>query len=226
LEEGYPIYNFYLYTWDGLVTQEDLDNGYDLPGSLVGGLKYKDLNGDKAITSDDISMSGSPFPNFIYGWTNNISYGNFDLSILLQGQSGGNVLWMAARQNDAGNQHNSFSHWANNYKSESDPGDGRYPITGSKWLAYSDHDLYSSDYIRLKNIDLSYNVPASLAKRMKMSSAVVSLNVDNAFYWIMDKNYPGVNLEAATAWTGPSNGADYITYPMARTYSLRLKLNF
>jgi hypothetical protein len=40
----------------------------------------------------------------------------------------------------------------------------------------------------------------------------------------MDKNYPGVNVEASNG--GPSNAADYITYPMARTYSLRLKLNF
>jgi len=226
LEEGYPIYSYYLYTWDGLVTQEDLDAGYTLAGSLVGGLRYKDLNGDNAITTDDISVMGSPMPKFVYGWNHNLRYGNFDLSVLLQAQSGGNVLFMAARQNDSGNQLNQFKHWTRNYRSAEEPGDGRYPITGSKWLAYSDHDLYSTNYIRLKNVSLGYNVPSAIATRLKMAGARVILTVDNALYWIMDENYPGVNLEAATAWTGPSNGADYITYPLARMYSLRIKLNF
>jgi len=222
MEVGYPIRGFYMYQWDGLVTQEDLDNGYNLPGSLVGGIKYKDQNGDKAITTDDITHAGSPFPKFIYGWSNNFSYGNFDLSVLLQAQSGGNVLFMAARQNDNGGTSNSFKHWTKNYRSEEDPGDGRYPIFGSKTLRHSDHDLYSSDYIRLKSVNLGYNLPVLLAKRLRMSGARIFLNVDNAYNWFLDENFPGVNLESGLG----NSAVDYITYPLARTYSLGFNVNF
>lgn len=222
LEVGYPIYGFYLYQWDGLVTKEDLDNGYNLPGTLVGGYKYKDINGDNAITTDDIAHNGSPYPIFIYGWSNNFSCGDFDMSVMIQAQSGGNVLFMAARQNDNGGTDNSFKHWTKNYRSEEQPGNGRYPVFGSKTLMYSTHDLYSSDYIRIQSINLGYNLTASLTERLKMSGARIFLNVDNFYNWILDKNFPGVNLEAALG-----NGAvDYITYPLARTYSLGINVNF
>ena len=223
LEEGYPIHGFYLYQWDGLITQHDLDNGYNLPGSLVGGHKYKDLNGDDAITTADRRFSGSPYPKFIYGWNNMFRYENFDLSVLIQAQSGGDILFMAARQNDIGDIYNSFKHWTKNYRSKEEPGDGRYPIFGSKTLMYSTHDLYSSDYIRIKSIDLGYTFPKSLVKQLKISDARIFVNVDNVYNWIMDKNYPGVNLEAGLG----NNGAiDYITYPLARTYSFGFSVNF
>jgi hypothetical protein len=61
-----------------------------------------------------------------------------------------------------------------------------------------------------------------LAKRLRMSGARIFLNVDNAYNWILDENFPGVNLESGLG----NDAVDYITYPLARTYSLGLSVNF
>ncbi len=55
----------------------------------AGGLKLQDINGDGMISTADRTDIGSPFPNFTWGFNNNLSYKNFDLSFLLQGVQGG-----------------------------------------------------------------------------------------------------------------------------------------
>ena len=58
----------------------------------VGDIRYKDLNGDGLITEADRTNIGSPMPKFTFGWTNTFTYGNWDLSVFLNGTYGNKVL--------------------------------------------------------------------------------------------------------------------------------------
>src|SRR5690606_4629368 len=96
---GEPFGQFYGLVKEGYyMDQNELANSPVVPGrSVVGGIKYKDLNNDGVITNggnnDDRTIIGNPFPDFTYGITNTIKYKNFDFEITGSG-SQGNQLWM------------------------------------------------------------------------------------------------------------------------------------
>ncbi len=104
-EIGQSLYNFYGYVTDGVYKDlADIQNSpkptkYPSDGKTfnrtqtvwVGDVKYKDLNGDGVIDEKDRTDIGSPMPKFTFGWTNTITYKEFDLSIFLNGSYGNKV---------------------------------------------------------------------------------------------------------------------------------------
>ncbi len=226
LEEGQGIFDFYMYQWEGLLSQEDLDNGYDVPGSLPGGLKYKvDENGQ--LTDEMREWSGSPVPRFIYGWTNSFNIHNFDLSFLFTAQTGGKVLFMLGRQMDSGSEFNQLANWENNWQSPEEPGDGRTPAFGSAMKNWSTHQLFDSDYIKLKSVVVGYGLPKSISQKIGIANARIYASAENLFTIFGDSNYPGVMTESADSNSSAINKAvDYTTYPPATIINLGVKLEF
>ena len=104
-EIGQSLYNFYGYVTDGVYKDlADIQNSpkpakYPSDGKTfsrtqtvwVGDMKYKDLNGDGVIDEKDRTNIGSPMPKFTFGWTNTITYKDFDLSIFVNGSYGNKV---------------------------------------------------------------------------------------------------------------------------------------
>jgi len=232
VEKGHPMYAFYMYKVDGLLSEADManDNLPKVTAAEVGGRKYIDANKNGKIDSDDRDWTGNPYPKFIYGLSNRISYKNFDLSFLLQAQSGCDILFMFARQIDTGNSmgtYNQLSRWAHCYKSADDPGDGRTPFPFAGGLSrWNNSDLYDASYIRLKNVTLGYNLPKSLSGRLGVAGLRLYCTCDNIYTYFFDKNFPGVTTESNTGRTYNGFGADYATYPLARKFSFGVKLNF
>ena len=106
-EVGKPISQFYSYKTGGLLKDSDFDaNGNAtipiLKGQEPGNVKYVDVNGDGTINSGDWVVHGNYQPKLSWGMTNRFGLKNFDLSILMQGQFGGKVLFMGQRQYDNG----------------------------------------------------------------------------------------------------------------------------
>ncbi len=232
VEEGHPLYAFYMFKTDGLLSQADIDDPKvaKLAGTEVGGRKYVDTNNDGEINDEDRTWVGNPYPEFIYGFTNRFSYHNWDFSFMFQAQTGSDVLFMFARQIDGGNStgtYNQLSRWAYSYRSPEEPGDGRTPYpfarNTSRW---NDTDLYDASYIRLKNITLGYNIPSDFASRLGIAGARLYFSGENIFTHFFDKDFPGVTTEANTSKTGNGFGADYATYPLARKLSFGIKVNF
>jgi TonB-linked SusC/RagA family outer membrane protein len=115
---GGSLYQFYGYIVEGVYKDkadieahlwgEIPENGYDRYASVfVGDIKYKDLNEDGKITTDDRTVIGSPLPDFTYGFNNSFSYKNFDLNIFIQG-SYGNKIFNALDQSLTG-----MGYWTN-----------------------------------------------------------------------------------------------------------------
>jgi hypothetical protein len=84
--------------------------------------------------------------------------------------------------------------------------------------------VYDASYVRIKNIALSYNMPASLLKNLKIQKLKIYGSVDNVYTFC---NYPGYTPETSSYGNGTTQlGVDYSTYPLSRRYTLGINLTF
>ncbi|WP_266366998.1 SusC/RagA family TonB-linked outer membrane protein [Tellurirhabdus rosea] len=219
IQVGQPIGVFMLYDVVGVYkTQAEVDAGPKMTNTRVGDSKYRDVNGDGKIDNSDRTIVGSPQPKFIFGFNNTFTYRNFDLTLFINAQQGGKVYSMIGRSIDRpgmGYLYNKLAKWSNRWKSEQDPGDGMTPSINATTGGYYDTRwLYSSDYIRVKNVALGYNLPSAKF----YNRARVYISVENAYIW---HNYTGgFTPEAAN-----NEGGDYGGYPQSRTFSVGVNLN-
>lgn len=264
---GGPVSQFYCYRTNGVLTADDFEKNEDgtpnenkplvavYPGQRMGNVKMVDQPtklvdgqwvGDGVINEDDLVPYGNNIPDVIYGMTNRFSYKGFELSVLLQGQIGGDVMFLGQRSLDYGKPgDNQFSHWvrcwkpdyATIYGDRGDPTpyflgvdmswDGKTPNIYNRNSTYennSDLRIYDTSYLRIKNITLSYTLPGSLLQKTFLKRAKVYVSLDNVATF---DNYPGVSPETNSYGnTTTRAGVDYSTYPMSRKYTLGVNLVF
>lgn len=229
---GHPINSYYLLEAAGVLRESDFDK--DAAGAWVakipvwsgqkpGDTKYRDMNNDGKITSLDYTVAGSYQPDFEWGFTNNFTFKRFDLSVLLQGRVGGDLLSIGSRGwNRATNDTKwlYMEQWLTKaYWSEEEPGDGKTPAFFSAVTTqYDTNWLYKAGYLRIKNVALGYTLPV---KKSFFSRARLYASCDNVFLW--DSYYPGFSPEAATQDNASS---DWGSYPLARTLSFGLTATF
>lgn len=227
IEVGYPAGTYFLYDAVGVYqTKADLENYPTQTGSVVGAVRYRDVNGDGQITEADRVHMGHPQPNFVYGMTNTFKYKNWDFSFLITAQTGGKIYGALGRAFDRqgmGMSGNVLKKWMNMWYSESDPGDGYTPCA---WLSgineeYDNRWLYSSDFIKLKNITLGYRF--KLPKKSIVSSLRINAGVENVF--MIDAYDGGYSPESNNASSRISS-YDYGAYPQARTFSIGVNVQF
>lgn len=231
---GKPIGQFFGFILEGVYTAEYLSQPgvINSPQVYEGNVKYKDVNGD-GIVNDvlDYTIIGNPHPDFIFGLTNNFSYKNFDLGIIINGQSGGQVM-NGLRQSTDNLQgfFNVDKDWENRWKSREEPGDGIHsgvPKVRPSW-GHRVSTLWVEDasYLRIGNMTLGYTIPESLAKKLKVvKSSRLYLTVQNL---AMFTNYKGANPEGQAANQNNTlvPGFDMTSYPLSRTISMGLNLSF
>lgn len=223
LQVGQPLNTFYMYKAVGVYqTSDDLKNYPAMSSSKVGDVRYEDVTKDGKITEADKTLVGSPSPKFTFGLTNRFNYKNFDLSVLLTGQTGGQIYGLWGRAIDRpgmGAQQNASANWKNMWRSEAEPGDGKTPgILSTTSSLYDTRWLYSSDFIKIKNITLGYNIPW---KNKHIDFARVFVSCENVYMW---DRYDGYSPESNNGGTG--GDYDYGAYPQARVFSLGVNLTF
>ncbi|NIJ54142.1 SusC/RagA family TonB-linked outer membrane protein [Dyadobacter arcticus] len=248
---GQPFGQFYGMVKEGFyMNSEDLASSPIIPGrSAIGTIKLKDVNGDGKITyggdADDRTVIGSPFPKFIYGLTNNFSYGNWDMSITGSG-SQGNQLWvrhlystanldavfnMVAGVKDRFRVKNNAAGVATEVIST---GNGMYGAsnnggnyTGVERDWNSSHFLANASFFTIKNITLGYNV--GIANKFFKSAR---LYASAQQVYVFTKYWGGPNPETSAQGNGDgdggnlSQGVDLSNYPVPRTFTLGVNLNF
>ncbi len=189
--EGQPLGSRLVYKSIGIYrTQQDLDNGVNYPGAMLGGLIFADLNKDGKINSNDRYMFNttnnteagvySVFPSTQYGLSVGLDYKNFDLSMLLQGQSGAKMRLSTSFNSGANG--NGLEYVAlNSYSKENV--NSELPIIAPTGLGNSDSDFYyhTATWMRMKNVQLGYTLPKALLSRVRLASFRVFVSGDNAF---------------------------------------------
>lgn len=208
---GRPMYMFYGY----------VEDGYDENGQLV----YKDLDGEPGISTADKTIIGNPNPDFLLNLSTAVSYKGFTLSAFLQGSFGNDLysLSMAAVGYDYGYNANALREVTYNHWTPETP-NAKYPnLLQNIALRMSDRFVYDGTYMRLKNLELSYDVP--IGRDIFISKARFYVSAQNLFtvtsfpFWDPDVNARGGGNSLV-------QGVDSSNYPSARTFTLGCRIVF
>lgn len=220
VREGYPINSFWGYKTDGLLTQKDIDEGYPIYDSRMttGDVKYIDLNGDKKIDAEDMTVIGNEFPHFPFSFSSNLSWKGFDMSFMLQGVM--NVQTRISGALAEGGNFEGFTldifedHWTPERL------DARFPRP-RKSVDYnammSDFWIINAKYLRLKNIQLGYTIPTKISKKNHIEKARIYLAGSNVFTFTPLKEW-GLDPEFISG--------RFLHYPQTSVYTIGINLTF
>lgn len=234
--DGYTInrigeaYNsFYVYEVDGLFNSDEeaaaYEEQYGNPWSLPfkgGDFRIKDTDGDGKLTEKDRVIKGAQQPNLTYGLNISAGWKNFDLSIFVQGVSGvnryftrdvvgsfiGDTSHPSTNWLEAWTPENKNAEWPRMFLEETS--------ISAPNRVYSSFWCMNTDYMRIKNINLSYTLPKSFTDKLGISNAKIYYTGENLFTF--DSLPFNADPEA------PSGNLDI--YPTNRSHSLGINITF
>ncbi len=234
-QQGHPLASFFGYDILGIF-QTDAE-GAEHPTQFGGGamnkagaFKYRDVNKDGVINSADRAIIGSPHPDFTYGFNISLGYKSFRLDAFGQGVQGNQIFNYVRYWTDfptfGGNRTQRM------YEDSWRPGktDAKLPIPRSNDVISSNPSSYyleDGSYFRLKNIQLTYTLPASLTKRVGLGGVNVYLQGQN--YLTITKYEgldPEVNLRNYASGADRQIGVDEGVYPAFRSTNFGISLQF
>jgi TonB-linked SusC/RagA family outer membrane protein len=223
LQEGLPYNSFYLYQWDGIFqSQDEIKNSATQPVTPhPGDLKFRDVNGDGVIDEKDRVYTKGAFPDYTYSFNLNAGWNNFDFTAFFFGSEGQKTYatdWgiepFAQGSVPSVDWRN---RWTPDHHTNSMPNIyvwGAYPAVSSYASTYYLHD---ASFLRLKNLQIGYNVPKSFTQKLHMQSLRFYFSGDNL---ITFSKYPGLDPERV------SNSGRYVVYPQNKIYSFGIRAKF
>lgn len=233
ITEGRPLGDMYGFIMDGVFrNQTEVAAGpqWQGNGSVPGDPRYRDINGDGKIDGNDITLIGNAQPNFTYGWVNTLTWKNFDLNVIAQGVSGGQITNALLRFQDTfTGRANGTIRLANRWRSESDPGDGQNPRVTTNTVPgglreFSSRHIFDASYFRIRTVTLGYTLPTALAQKARLQTARVYVSGQNLATFT---RYFGYSPEANQGGDGVNSlGIDQGTYPLPRTFTVGVNLGF
>lgn len=234
---GQPLGQMYGFICDGVYQYEDFDklangayllkdnvptNGNTRSSIQPGDVKYRDLNGDLAVTDNDRTVIGRGLPRHFGGFTNNFRYKNFDLNIFFQWSYGNDIVNANRLNFETGNKNylNQYASFANRWTPDNT--NSTMPRAGGQYgYVYSTRVVEDGSYIRLKTIALGYNLPVKVISRIKLKNCRLYMSAQNLVTWT---NYTGSDPEVSIGYSALTPGFDYSAYPRARTITFGLNL--
>lgn len=201
---------------------------------LPGDIKYKDVNGDGVIDYyDNVPLEYSTIPQVQYGFATEFGWKSWNLSVLFEGTSGvkyfsGGNGFFPFTGKETGNVLQVVADQSNRWTSAEISGDASTENPNARFprLSYGGNNnnnrnstfwLNDGSYVRLKNVQLSYQTKAAFMRKVGIKNATFSVIGENLHVWdkLKDKSF-----DPAQA-TG--NGA---AYPLQRIYTLQMNLKF
>lgn len=228
-----PIGAIYGYIYDGIIQENDPVLTTTHPNAQAGDPKFVDVDGSGIVDAEDRVVLGTGVPKGTFGFTNNLSWKNFRLDIVMQGQYGGKLVNVQKidllNPISEGNVLREVltDTWSPENPSGTIPARSFYGNSHGGWV--NSRFVESSDYLRLKNITLSYNLPASVLKPAGISGLEVYVNVQNLYTFT---NYSGLDPEIGNLTDNSQQnrnagrGLDFNAYPVNKMYLLGARLTF
>lgn len=235
LRVGQPIGSFFGWQYNGVYQQ----GATFIPGAgfeqIAGGESFRDISGKKdasgkplnqpdgILNNDDRTIIGNPNPDFIWGFNNDFSFRNFDLNVFFQGSQGNDLLSYTLLELETLSGINNstteaLKRWTTSNTNTNVPkvATGRPQRVSSRWV-------FDGSYARLKNLALGYSLPGDVIKRLKMQRARFYVSAQNILTFTDYRGYdPEVNYRNANL----NAGADYGSYPNAKSYTAGLNITF
>jgi TonB-linked SusC/RagA family outer membrane protein len=218
--EGKPLGVFYGYVYEGVDPQ-------------TGNALYLTKSGEKSSSpsADDRTIIGNPNPDFIYGLTNTFSYKDFSFTVFLQG-SQGNDIFNATRietEGMTGPQNQSTAvlrRWTTPGQITDIP---KASVNNTDNSRISTRFVENGSYLRVKTATLSYNLPKTIAAKLRLASIRFYATGENLFTFTKYSGFdPEVNAftSGSSANTNGGFGIDYGTYPQTRNLIFGLNASF
>lgn len=226
-QAGLPISSFYGYQILGIFqTQAEADawpkyEDYNKPGKF----KVADINGDNKITDADRTIIGNPHPDFTYGLSLNLGYKAFDLTVFANGSQGNDIFNYTRYFSDFNTFQGNRSKRALYEAWQPSNPSGTVPIMDANDQVSSRPSSYfieDGSYFRIKNVQLTYNMPSKLIKKTALDNAQIYLQVQNMATFT---KYTGLNPEIQTG-TDNTLGFDGGYMPVSRTVILGINFGF
>lgn len=218
---GYPIGSSLLYNAIGIFKdQASIDSYPHWSGARPGDIIFEDYNNDGVIDGNDrVRENRNRIPRFTYGVNLSAKWRNLDLSVLLQGAAGG-TFYEATEAGDFANFTKRFydNRWTTDNVNASYP--RTYNRTNEYWVNQNNTFwLHSSDYLRLKTVELGYTLPSAWSRKIGVEKLRLHMSGYNLLTIAPDMD--DFDPEA------PANGtsAGYY-YPLSRVINFGLNINF
>ena len=190
------------------------------PLSKPGEPKYKDLNGDGAITTADRQVLGKANPHYILGFNNDLAYKGFELNLFFQGALDYSLYNMNRLLMETYSGKNALDRWTPTHTDTNTPSNGYFT---SKYGGYvNSRFVENASYLRLKTLTLAYTIP--LSKIGMRSVRIYATGQDLLTFTKYSGTDPEVNTNGGDA--NLRAGLDFNAYPAFRSYTVGLKLNF
>ena len=234
--EGYPLRSFFGYKSNGLIrTSDDLNNNPQFSGKKIGDIWLLDVDGpdaegnltgepDDKVNASDRTLIGSPYPDLVYGMMGTLGYKNWTLQVQFQGVQG---IIKDIRGGTNLGVLNYFTMWAmghdvlllDRYHPTKNP-DGIWPRvdkadSGNNVNTLSDFWLRDASYLRVSNLNINWDMPESLSRKIGVGKLSTYVSVQN-LYTFTDFYGPEVD-----------SNADVLTgVPQPRTWTLGFQVTF
>ncbi|MDN5211766.1 TonB-dependent receptor [Fulvivirgaceae bacterium BMA12] len=226
---GLPIAQLYGHIADGVFrNQQEVDAHADQAGAAPGRIRYRDLNNDNVINDEDRQVIGNPHPDFIYGLNLMTKFKQFDLSLFFQGVSGVDLYNFARYHTDFFfDPFNKHARILNAWSPEN--AESNIPqvstVNANDELRPSTYFVEDGSYLRLKNLQIGYNVPMETSF---LESLRVYFQAQNLFTLT---DYDGIDPEVSLEnFSSPNRnldlGVDRGIYPNSRTFLVGVNVQF
>ncbi|WP_448788989.1 SusC/RagA family TonB-linked outer membrane protein [Bacteroides graminisolvens] len=224
-QTGHPMNSSLYYEAIGIFhNQEEIDNYPHMDGTVPGDIKFKNVNGDDKITGEDKTrIYKSDVPRWTGGLNISARYKGFDASMLFQGQAGAVRYVQALGSKDGINYFKSFydNRWT------ADNPNANYPRTFNRneeyWVSSENPNtfwLHSTDFIRLKTMELGYTIPATLVRKWGLEKVRVCVSGMNLFTYAPHMKDFDPELEYK------GDGFAGQGYPIQRILTAGISINF
>ena len=193
----------------------------------AGDYRYKEIDGKPGITTGDKTILANTQPKFTFGLTNTINWNNFELSFLVTGSIGGDIVneFNKSITNIGGTWNVRKDAWEGRWQEGKGGKYARASASTKDYLAFGDpNSIWVEDgsYVRFKDIKLSYTLPSSWFSGSKKPNVSLYVSGQNL---ITITGYSHYDPEAS--WTGSAvNGWGRGVYPSAKSYTLGLNVKF
>ena len=237
--EGMPAGTIKGYKVLGIIqTQEEIDKYnrqavesghpyYQESHTGIGDYLIQDTDGNNRITNNDRVVIANPEPKFFGGLINSLRYKQVELSFLMQFSQGAQAQWSPILMDLAAPIGLSVHREVfNNLWTPENTG-ARYPNPVyasmiSMNSTYTDRTVFDASYFRMKNVTLTYQLPAVLYSKLGLKNASLFTTMTNLF---TITSWPGIDPELMGTGT-TLMGRNEDPYPLSKTFSIGAKLTF
>lgn len=222
LQEGQAVGSYYGYQVEGVFQNaSEVAGAPTQNGATPGGFRFADIDGNGVIDARDKTFLGSPIPKGTYGFGVNLNVYDFDFAIDFQGVFG-NKIYNFNREQRYGNESWDLDFYNNRWHGAGTSND--YPMATNDQSIILPNSFYVEDgsYIRIRNIQVGYNLPKSFANAMSITKLRLYVSAQNP--WTSFK-YNGFSPEILNT-DRVQMGVDNNIYPISAIYTIGMNLTF